>query len=152
MDKSYPNEQREGYVCKGTARAKTRKWEWWGWPRTHLTKGHHLLCWGVRHLGEKSNAENAPNGWVTAEYVWFIPFVSCCPKSHRCCLSFRRFTVQPKSREAKRGKAGSLQLKTGGPEPLGGGQQVTVCSREKQETNSNAGTQCSGDRGQQICP
>lgn len=69
MDKSYLNEQREGYVCKGTARAKTRKWEWWGWPRTHLTKGHHLLCWGVRHLGEKSNAENAPNGWVTAEYV-----------------------------------------------------------------------------------
>lgn len=159
MDKSYPNEQRKGYVCKGTARAKTRKWEWWGWPRTHLTKGHHLLCWGVRHLGEKSNAEKRPK-WsghcrVCAKYsalVWFIPFVSCCPKSHRCCLSFRRFTVQPKSREAKRGKAGSLQLKTGGPEPLGGGQQVTVCSREKEETNSNAGTQCSGDRGQQICP
>lgn len=114
---------------------------------------------GCETPGRKEQCRKRPK-WlghcrVCAKYsalVWFILFVSCCPKSHRCCLSFRRFTVQPKSREAKRGKAGSLQLKTGGPEPLGGGQQVTVCSREKEETNSNAGTQCSGDRGQQICP
>lgn len=92
---------------------------------------------------------------VCAKYsalVWLNLFVWCCPKSHRCCLSFREFTVQPKSREAKRGKAGSLQLKTGGPEPLREGQQVTACSREKEETNSNAGIQCSGDRGLQISP
>lgn len=48
-------------------------------------------------------------------------------------FAFREFTVQLKSREAKRGKAGPVQLIAEGPETLGGGQKVTVCYRGKEE-------------------
>lgn len=55
-----------------------------------------------------------------------------------------------KAGRQREGRQAHCNLKLEDPSLLGGGQQVTVCSREKEETNSNAGTQHSGDRGQQI--